>query len=132
MSGYPSDITCAFTSSDTLKISDGFASSSFAGGSLVMTIEGIRNPRSTASTLSFKVYVKDSSDYGQYAIESGEGLTISSVSDFTNVLIERDSTVNGVVTTYYFTITLSNIIYSNDYIQIVFPSSISLTSVVNQ
>jgi hypothetical protein len=132
VSGFPSAITCEFTSSDTLKISGGFASTSFAGGTIVMTIDGIRNPRSTASTLSFKSYVKDSSDYGQYSIESGRGLTISSVSDFTNVVIDRDSTVNGIITTYYFTITLSNIIYSNDFIQIIFPSSISLTSVVNQ
>lgn len=46
--------------------------------------------------------------------------------------MDRASTINGETTTYTFTITLSNIIYTGDYIQIVFPSSISVNSVVNQ
>ena len=132
VSGFPSTITCSFTSTDTLQIDGGFASTSFAGGDLVLTIPGIRNPRSTARTLSFKVYVNDASGFGQYSVESGEGITISSISDFTAIALTRDSTINGVSTTYYFTITLSNLIYNDDYIQIVFPSSVSISSIVNQ
>lgn len=82
--------------------------------------------------MSFKAYVNDANGFGQYSLESGKGITVTSVSDFTNVAISRDSTVNGVMTTYYFTITLSNIINTGDIIQIVFPSSITLESEVNQ
>lgn len=102
------------------------------GGALTFSISGIRNPRSTATTLSFKVYVKDASSYGQYAIESGKGISVANPSDFTSVTITRDSTVNGVTTTYNFQVTLSNIINTGDYIQVVFPSAVTVKSVANQ
>ena len=97
-----------------------------------MSISGIRNPRSTASTLTFKTYIYDSNGDGQYSYDTGANLAVSSVSDFTDISISRGSTINSAVTTYTFTITLSNVIESSDYYQIVFPNEMIVDSVANQ
>ena len=132
ISGFPDDISCSFNDTNSLIINNGFNSSSYSGGSLVFTISGIRNPRSTATTLSFKTYIYDSSGNGQYSFETGATISVSTVSNLTDISISRSDTTNAVTNTYTFTITLVNVIQDGDYIEVVFPSEISVGSVVNQ
>jgi hypothetical protein len=133
VSGFPdTSISCSFIDSSTLKVSNGFVSNEFDDGNLVFSVPGIRNPRSTATTSTFKVYIYDEDGFGQYSIESGEGISVSSISDVTAVSLSRASTVNGIKTTYTFTITLNSIIVSGDYLRIVFPNEIAVQSVTNQ
>lgn len=115
-----------------MNVTGGFASATTSDSTVAWTVQGLRNPRSTAPTLSFKAYINDASDNGQYIVESGERLTISTSSDFVDIAYTRDSTVNGITTIYYFTITLNNQIISGDFIRIIFPAEVTLKSTTNQ
>lgn len=115
-----------------MNVTGGFASATTSDSSVAWTVQGLRNPRSTAPTLSFKAYINDASDNGQYIVESGERLSISTASDFVAISYTRDSTVNGITTVYYFTVTLSNQINSGDYVRIIFPTEVTLKSTTSQ
>jgi hypothetical protein len=136
-SGFASAITCALTEDTTanayiLRVTGGFASATTSNTDVAWTITGLRNPRSTTPTLSFKAYINDASDNGQYIVESGERLSITTPSDFAGVAFSRDSTVNGVSSTYQFTITLSNQIFTGDFIRVIFPTEVSVRSSSSQ
>lgn len=135
VSGFSDTITCSFPNAgvNLLQVSNGFASSSFVSGSVVFDVSaGVRNPRSTAQTLSFKVYVNDADGNGQYAIESGKSIQMTTASGFTAASVSSSSSMNGVLSVYTFEVTLSNVIVNGDNIKVVFPTEFGVSSVVNQ
>lgn len=130
--GFNAGFTCALVlnsdSTHTLTITGGFPTTDINGLTLNFTIGNIRNPRSTTPSLSFKAYINDENNYGQYATESGVIVSMVTPSDFTNVALTRSSTVNAESTSYTFTITLNNQITNGDYIQVIFPTEILVQS----
>lgn len=128
--GLSGGISCSFTTSQTVRLSNGFNTGNFLSGILQFTISGIVNPRSMKPTTSFNIYIYDASGYGQYAITTGLITTMTTPSDFRSISISSGSVNNGATTNYTFSITLSNVIVNGDYIRVTIPSEIGLTSPV--
>ena len=113
-----------------MRVTDGFTTSDFTSGDLNFTIDGITNPRSTASSSSFQVSVYDSSGYDQYEITSGVTVQVSEVSDFASISLDTASQVNGDTTNYKFSITLSNQLQASDIIRVTAPGTVTISSPV--
>ena len=128
--GLSGGISCSFTSSQVVQLSNGFNTGDFLSGLLQFTISGITNPRSLKPSSSFNVYIYDANGNGQYALTSGLTTTMTTASDFRSISISSGSVNNGAYTNYTFSITLSNVIVSGDYARITIPTEIGLSSPV--
>ena len=126
--GLSGGITCEFTSSQVLKLTNGFTTGDFISGTLQFTIDGIQNSRSLEPTASFQTAIYDTSGNGQYAITTGRTLTMTTASDFLSISLSTSSLNNGAVNDYTFSATLSNILKAGEFIRLTFPSEISVTS----
>lgn len=115
-----------------MNITGGFSITTSTGSTIRLSVWSIRNPRSRTPTFSFKAYIIDPNGYGQYTVESGKTIEMTSSADYSNIELSRSNTVNGVVTSYIFTITLNNLIQNGDYIRVNFPSELTLHSTTNQ
>ena len=128
--GLSGGISCSFTTSQVVKLSNGFNTGDFLSGLLQFTISGIVNSRSMKPSSSFTVYIYDSNGNGQYGLTSGLTTTMTTPSDFRSISISSGSVNNGAYANYTFSITLSNVIVNGDYIRVTIPSEIGLTSPV--
>ena len=127
VSGFPSStLTCTVTSSSMTVY--GFSSASFSAGTLVWTIGYVMNPPSTASYSSFSAYTYDSSGNGIDQKTSGIAVSVTTANTLTGVVVSSSSTVNGAISTYTFTITVTNVTPSGAYVTISAPSQITLPS----
>ena len=126
--GLSGGITCSFSTTQIVKLSNGFTTGDFLSGTLLFTIEGIQNPRSVQPTSTFSAIIDDSSGNGQYAITSGLTLTMTTPVDFLSISLASGSPNNGAITNYTFSITLSNKLVVGDYVRITFPAEISLST----
>lgn len=126
--GLSGGISCSFTSSQVLRLTNGFNTGDFLSGTLQFTIEGIQNPRSLRPTDSFQARIYDPNGDGQYAITTGRTITMLAASDFKSISISQGSENNGAVTDYTFSITLSNTLVAGDFIRVTFPTEVGISS----
>ena len=92
-----------------------------------MTIAGIRSPRSTAPTLSFKVRIITPDGYVSYKKEQGVYSNVYQAQEFSIANIKRSNETNGDMTGYYnFTVQLSTKVYKNEYFKIMPPTGVEI------
>jgi hypothetical protein len=114
-------------------VRDAFAQSSTPNGvdwrqdSFSVTIAGIKSPRSTAPTLSFKVRIVTPDGYLSYKKEQGVYSNVYQAKDFKIATIKRSNETNGDMTGYFnFTVQLSSEVRKNEYFKITPPTGIEI------
>ncbi|CDW83721.1 UNKNOWN [Stylonychia lemnae] len=108
--------------------SDLFTSAFIGGGtgSFLITLGGMKNPRSLAPTDSFEIFFKTSSGVDLEAIQTGITATMLTLSNMILFQAVPDSFVNGALATYVFTIQSSQALSTGDYISFLLPTEIIL------
>jgi hypothetical protein len=92
-----------------------------------VNIAGIVSPRTTAPTLSFKVYINGPNNYPEYKKEQGVYANVAKGRAFNRAIIRRSNEVNGINSGHYnFTVSLSSRVYKNEYIKITPPEGVEL------
>jgi len=92
-------------------------------------IAGIRSPRSTAPTLSFKAYINGQDGYPQFKKEQGVYSNVYQAKRFRKTIIARSNEVNGDnMGAYNFTMMLSSEVKKNEYAKITPPQGITIES----
>ena len=121
------DVDCSFSNSQTLVASGMFSQSSYLISAFTIEVGGIQNPRSTQESSAFEVIVYDPNANQQYT-SSTVTFTATDASDFQSIVVTPGSENNGDETSYTFSLTLSNYVNQNEYIQVTFPTEVVMTT----
>ena len=116
-------IACQFVTAQTLRITKLFENTLNLNQNFSLSIDAIKNPRSTLITDSFQIIVTDANANLIYSLTTGKTETMTTVSGFQSISVTPGSKANGDTTTYTFSITLSNVVHSGEFIEIVFPTN---------
>lgn len=121
------DVDCSFSGSQTLVASGMFSQASYLISAFTIQLEGIQNPRSTEESSAFQVIVYGPEGNQQYT-STTVTFTPTAASDFQSIVVTPGSESNGDETSYTFSLTLSNYVNENEYVQITFPTEVVLTT----
>jgi hypothetical protein len=92
-----------------------------------VSIAGIRSPRTTAPTLSFKAYILGHDGYVQFRKEQGVYSNVNQAKLFTKSVIKRSNEINGDSTGHYnFTVQLASEVKKGEFIKVTPPEAINI------
>ena len=112
-------------SSNTITVLKGFKQYTALGSDIEFDVNGIINPYSTKSSQGINMTITTSNNDAVCSSSIGYSIT-ATVGSFSGIsIIPTDSTIY-LTTIYTFTMTLNSIVQSTGYLQIIFPSEISI------
>lgn len=139
---FPSELTATIGSCTTNNANSlcsvtntSYAQLSIIGGissnaTMIVTFPSVKNPKQAQTTGSFQIYTYYDSGFDSLVDRVTSGITMTSIANsIPTGTITPTSKITYAQTTYTFAVTLSDAIPANGYIQIAFPSTITLGSV---
>ena len=128
-----------FVNNKVVTVEDAFVQASAPNGldwrqdSFSIFIAGIKTPRSTKPTLSFKVKIMDSNGFVQYERKQGVYSNVEQARNFEKVGIAKTNYQNGDSTgDYIFTVMFSSIVNQDEYLMITPPPSVTILPAPDQ
>lgn len=115
-------ISCEFIETQKLRATQLFSDNRLGDWQITIEMDDIKNPRSLLQSSSFQFDILDANGYSQKSLTTGKTITATTPSDFQSISVVPTSEANGAITTYTFSITLSNDLGVGEFIRVTFPT----------